>query len=60
MIKATLDENGLQSLQFVPCLQSGCTTSLVQGEEKRRILDHLREISDVQIDEEGYIIRRQG
>lgn len=61
MIKATLDENGLKSLQFVPCLQSGCTTSLVQGEEKSRILDHMREMSrEIQIDEDGYIIRKQG
>ncbi len=59
MVKVILDENGLKSLQFVPCLQSGCTTSLVQGEEKNRILDYMRELSTgVQIDEDGYIIRR--
>ena len=59
MIKVILNENGLQSLQFVPCLQSGCTTSLVQGEDKNRILNHLRELSvGVRIDDEGYIIRK--
>lgn len=58
MVKVTLNEDGLQSLQFIPCLQSGCKTSLVQGEEKSRILDYMRGLSEgVQIDEEGYIIK---
>lgn len=59
IVKVTVNEEGLQSLQFVPCLQSGCRTSLVQGEEKSRILDHMRSLSEgVQIDEEGYIIKK--
>ncbi len=59
MVKVTLNENGLQSLQFIPCLQSGCKTSLVQGEEKNRILDYVRSLSEgVQIDEDGYVIRQ--
>ena len=59
MVKVVLNEDGLQSLQFIPCLQSGCKTSLVQGEEKSRILDYMRSLSGgVQIDEEGYIIKK--
>lgn len=59
MVKVTLNENGLQSLQFVPCLQSGCRTSLVQGEEKSRILNYMRSLSGgIQIDDEGYVIRQ--
>ena len=59
IIKAVLDENGLQSLQFIPCLQSGCQTAIVQGEEKTRILNDLRGMSgSTQIDDEGYIIRK--
>lgn len=58
MVRVTLNENGLQSLQFIPCLQSGCKTSLVQGEEKIRILDYMRSLSEgVRIDAEGYLIR---
>lgn len=58
MVKATLNEKGLQSLQFIPCLQSGCTTTLVQGEDKMRILNYMRGLSGgMQIDDEGYIIR---
>ena len=57
MVRAVLNENGLQSLQFIPCLQSGCKTSLVQGEEKGRILNYMRSLSGgVTIDDEGYII----
>lgn len=56
MVKAVLNEDGLQSLQFLPCLQSGSCTKLVQGEEKKRILDFMRNISGgVRIDEEGYV-----
>lgn len=59
MVKVVLNENGLQSLQFIPCLQSGCKTSLVQGEEKRRILNYMRGLSgSVQIDDDGYVIKK--
>lgn len=58
MVKVVLNENGLQSLQFIPCLQSGCKTSLVQGEEKRRILNYMRGLSgSIQIDDDGYVIK---
>lgn len=56
MVKVTLNGDGLQSFQFIPCLQSGCKTSLLQGEEKERVLNYMRSISDgVQIDEDGYV-----
>ena len=59
MVKVVLNENGLQSRQFIPCLQSGCKTSLVQGEEKRRILNYMRGLSgSVQIDDDGYVIKK--
>lgn len=59
MVKVVLNENGLQSLQFIPCLQSGCKTSLVQGEEKRRILNYMRGLSgSIQIDDDGYVIKK--
>lgn len=56
MVKVTLNGDGLQSFQFIPCLQSGCKTSLLQGGEKERVLNYMRSISDgVQIDEDGYV-----
>ncbi len=59
IIKAVIDENGLQSLQFIPCLQSGCRTAIAQGEEKTRILNYMRNLpGSAQMDEEGYIVQK--
>ncbi|MGN0330577.1 MAG: CapA family protein [Kineothrix sp.] len=56
LIKATVDGNGLKSLQFLPAQQKDCFTSLLHGGEKERVLDYMRSISPgVHIDEEGYI-----
>lgn len=56
MVKVTLNESGLQSYQFIPCRQSGSKTTLVQGEEKKSVLDYMRSLSTgVQIDDEGYV-----
>lgn len=56
MVKVTLTEDGLESFQFIPCLQSGCKTSLLYGEEKERVLSVMRNMSDhVAIDEDGYV-----
>lgn len=56
MVKAVIDQDGLVSYQFIPCLQSDCKTSLADGEGKKRILDYMRSISEgVQIDEDGYV-----
>lgn len=56
MVRISLDENGLKSCRFIPCLQSGSRTTLLDGEEKARVLAYLRGISpDVQIDEEGWV-----
>lgn len=56
MIKITLNENGLQSYQFIPCIQTGSQTMLLQGEEKKRVIDYMQSLSGgVHIDEEGYV-----
>lgn len=56
MVEAVIDETGIVSCQFVPCLQSGCRTTLLQGAEKERVLAYMRSISEgVRIDEEGYV-----
>lgn len=57
MVKITLSEGKLQSLQFIPCLQSGCRTILLSGHEKKDALEKMRELSeDVEIDEDGFLI----
>ena len=57
LLEAVISPEGeLSELKFLPALQSGCRTELLSGEEKERILAHLRAISTgVSIDEEGVI-----
>ncbi|MCM1173581.1 MAG: CapA family protein [Blautia sp.] len=56
MVKVTVTEEGLQSFQFIPCIQNNCRTSLLEGEEKARVLGEMRRMSQgVQIDEDGYV-----
>lgn len=56
MVKVTISEEGLQSFQFIPCIQNNCRTSLLEGEEKARVLGEMRRMSQsVQIDEDGYL-----
>lgn len=56
MVEVVIDETGIVSYQFVPCLQSGCRTTLLQGAEKERVLSYMRGLSEgVQIDEDGFV-----
>lgn len=56
MVEVVIDESGIVSYQFVPCLQSGCRTALLEGAEKERVLGYLRSISEgVQIDADGFV-----
>ncbi len=56
IVKITLTKDGMQSYQFIPCLQSDCKTTLLQGEEKQRVLTYMQSISEnVQIDADGYV-----
>ncbi len=56
MVEVVIDASGIVSYQFVPCLQSGCRTTLLEGAEKERVLAYLRSISEgVQIDAEGFV-----
>lgn len=56
LVQAALDGSGLKSLQFIPCRQVGCRTSLATGEEHDRIIADMRAMSPgVSIDSEGYI-----
>lgn len=56
MVQVTLDGNGLKSFQFLPGIQSGCRVDLAYGEDKERILSHMRSLSPkAVIDGEGYV-----
>lgn len=59
LIKATVTKEGLESLQFLPARQENCYTSLLQGTEKERVLNFMREISSgVNLDSEGFVTWR--
>lgn len=56
MVRVTLDGNGLKSFQFLPGIQSGCRVDLAYGEDKERILGHMRSLSPkAVIDAEGFV-----
>lgn len=56
MVKIALNQDGLQSCQFLPCLQSGSKTTLLHDAEKERVLNEMRTLSPgVQIDSDGYV-----
>lgn len=61
LVKASIDGNGLKSLQFIPGIQSDCRVSKAEGTERERILAYMRKISpDISLDEAGYITRKDG
>lgn len=56
IVKMTLSEDGIQSLQFVPCLQSNSSVSLLEGEERARVISYMQSLSHTaHIDEDGYV-----
>lgn len=60
IVTATIKDAELESLQFVPCLQSGCSTKLLEGSEKQRVINYMRSISKTaQIDDDGFISPKQ-
>ncbi len=61
LVEVILAEGRIESLQFIPCLQKGCSTvELLKGSgEYERVLNNLRNWStdNVEIDEDGRILR---
>ena len=56
MVRAEISGNGIESLQFVPAVQSDCRTDLAYGADRERILADLNSISyGVTIDADGFI-----
>lgn len=56
LIKATVKEGKLSSIQFLPVLQKGCKAELLSGSEKARVLEYMKTLSPgIVIDAEGYI-----
>lgn len=58
LLKVIIKENEIDTVQFLPGLQSGCKTILLEGTEKSRVLTYMEEIStDVEIDEDGFVTK---
>ena len=56
LVKATVEDGKLSSLQFVPALQSGCKVSLLTGSEKTRVIEYMKTLSPgIEMDGDGYI-----
>lgn len=56
LVTLEIGEQGLVSVQFVPCLTEGSKTSMATADEAERILNYMRNLSDgVVIDEQGYV-----
>lgn len=56
MIQATINQDGISKLKFIPAIQSGCKTHLAVGDEAMRVINGLQSISPkVQISSDGYI-----
>ena len=61
LVTVTLQNGELESLQFVPCLQTGCGVELLHGAERDRVLNYMRGISsEAVIDENGYVVPAAG
>ena len=59
ILNVIVNEEGMQSLQFVPAIQSGCKTTIAPDEERERILNYIQSLSPtITIDNAGYITRR--
>lgn len=57
LVTASLDSETAEliSLQFIPARQEGCKTRLLTGSEQTRVIEYMRSISDVSIDDEGFV-----
>lgn len=59
LVRVTLDEAGLKSLQFIPGRQEDCSVTMHQGAEKERVLAYMRSISSgVNIDADGFVTKQ--
>lgn len=56
LVKTVIEDGKISRLQFLPAIQQGCRTQLLAGEEKARVLEYMRSISNnITIDSDGYI-----
>ena len=60
LVTAIMTKDGVDEVRFIPALQSDCTVRLAVGDERARILSHMREMSPgVNIADDGTVSRPQ-
>ena len=56
LVEITVNKDGMETFQFIPCIQNDCRTILLEGNEKDGVLNYMRGLSpNVLIDDEGYV-----
>jgi len=59
IFKAVIDNSGIKLLQFVPAIQSNCSTTIASDSDRQRILDCIQSLSPtINIDGQGYITKK--
>ena len=59
IFKAVIDNSGIKLLQFVPAIQSNCSTTIASDSDRQRILDCIQTLSPtINIDGQGYITKK--
>lgn len=60
LLEITISGSGIENLRFVPCLQTGCKTVMLQDDAKQGVLNTLRGIStNVWIDADGSVMLQE-
>jgi len=56
LVEVGIKKEGMEYLQFIPCIQENCRTRQLTGTEKDEVLNYMRGLSPhVNIDSEGYV-----
>ena len=56
LVEVTVSKDGMETFQFIPCIQEDCRTRQLEGNEKDGVLNYMRGISpNVLIDNDGYV-----
>lgn len=60
MVQADISKDGIESLKFIPAIQSDCRTDLAYGTEKDRIIAYMNSISyNAAVDPEGAVSKKE-
>lgn len=56
LVEISVNKDGMETFQFIPCIQNDCRTILLEGNEKDGVLNYMRGLSpNVLIDDDGYV-----